>query len=291
VPVVEPAVGIDAGAAWSELLGRHGHGRVLATFRRGVYVEMEGEIDGDADDGTDDDRHRVVALTSIDVPPGPLHLRVDPLPRPAVGDVVTVAPATLDVAGVAVELDGLHPWRPRALDAALLRHHAAAARRTLGPFRSDLAGHSAVTSAVAALDGGDLSGVVVLLSGLGSGLTPAGDDVLAGLFVVLAAAGVDQGMLTEAAAGARTHAISRAFLRWAARGQAVEPVHLLLGALASSDRAGACAHQQAVLALGHTSGADLLLGLRLGLDALAAQNGRSANQMAFVGLPPGLCQR
>ena len=111
--------------------------------------------------------------------------------------------------------------------------------------------------------------MVAVLAGRGPGLTPAGDDVLAGLLLVLAIAGRDRAELERAAAAARTHAISRAFLLWAARGQSVAPVHHLLAALAGGDGVAAERHRSAVAALGQTSGADVLLGLRLGLGALA----------------------
>ncbi|MGH8994027.1 MAG: hypothetical protein ACRDZ7_21160, partial [Acidimicrobiia bacterium] len=50
----------------------------------------------------------------------------------------------------------------------------------------------------------------------------------------------------------------------------VGPVHDLLGALAAGDRPAAAAAMAGVASLGASSGADLLLGLRLGLAAAAA---------------------
>jgi hypothetical protein len=235
---------IDAGDAWFELDGTDRVGRVVASFRRAVYVDL-----GDA----------VLAIVSADAPPGPIHLRVGALARPAPGSRVSlVGPVPASAR-----------WRPPALDAALLRRGADAARRTItATATSGLTDHPALEVAESALGRGDLRAAVDALGGLGPGLTPAGDDVLGGLFVVLAAAGHEERELLEAAAGARTHAISRSFLTWAARGQAVEPVHLLLGALARTDPVAIERHREAVLALGHTSGADLLLGLCLGLGAL-----------------------
>ena len=217
----------------------------------------------------------MLALVSADAPPGPVHLRVHELPRPEPNAMVALTARTLAVGDVLVDLDGidgLRRWRPPTLDAALLRHARRRGTLRASPAAdgSDLAGHRrSPSTADRALRRGDLPAVVAALAGRGSGLTPAGDDVLGGLLVVLRTAGHDERALLDAVSGARTHAISRAFLAWAARGQAVEPVHLLLAALARGDRAAARRHQEAVLALGHTSGADLLLGLRLGLGALA----------------------
>ncbi len=252
---------VDAGQAWFELLGTRRRGRVLASFRRAVYVEL-----GDA----------VLVLVTADAPPGPVHLRLRELPRPEPNAMVALTERTLAVGDVHIDLDGRNGpdrprrWRPPPVDADLLRRGADAARRGLtGADGSDLAYHRVLSTADRALHRGDLPAVVAALAGRGTGLTPAGDDVLAGLLVVLATAGHDETMLRDAVSDARTHAISRAFLAWAARGQVVEPVHLLLAALSQRDHVAARRHQDAVLALGHTSGADLLLGLRLGLSALA----------------------
>jgi hypothetical protein len=103
------------------------------------------------------------------------------------------------------------------------------------------------------------------LAGLGPGLTPSGDDVLAGILLVASLTGrFSPSQLRAAADTDRTHDISRSFLRWAANGHSIEPVHDLLFAVA----AGRPTHQaeQAVAAIGATSGHDLLLGLRLALS-------------------------
>ena len=108
---------------------------------------------------------------------------------------------------------------------------------------------------------------VEALAGLGPGLTPAGDDVLAGVLLVARARGgpAAEPALVHAAAEARTNDVARAFLAWAARGQSIAPVHDLLTAAVTSDRAGATSALRRLLAVGHSSGADLAFGLRLGL--------------------------
>jgi hypothetical protein len=121
----------------------------------------------------------------------------------------------------------------------------------------------------AALAAGELTSVARHLGGRGHGLTPAGDDVLAGIVFVLAVAGWDHEDLAVAVADARTHPISLAFLEWAARGQAVEPVHDLLSALVIDDDDAVRRHQAQVASIGQTSGVDLLLGVRLGLTSLS----------------------
>jgi len=103
------------------------------------------------------------------------------------------------------------------------------------------------------------------LLGLGPGLTPSGDDCLAGALVALQAIGKAEaaGRLWDSlrgAAGGRTHAISRAHLAAAAAGEAHEALHLCIEQLFGEGDAqwhGALACLQGV---GHCSGWDGLAG-------------------------------
>ncbi|WP_052891079.1 DUF2877 domain-containing protein [Thermogemmatispora carboxidivorans] len=112
-----------------------------------------------------------------------------------------------------------------------------------------------------------------LLAGRGPGLTPSGDDLLVGW---LAAGwwlrGAEPGFLTTCAqlleaAGPRTHLLSRTWLSWAARGCFALPLLQLLESLAEEHEERLLAQAQAVLALGASSGYDLLCGLVLGLTS------------------------
>lgn len=132
-------------------------------------------------------------------------------------------------------------------------------------------------------------GQVVRLLGLGPGLTPSGDDVLAGLLLGLRAVGrhedrTGRALATEVLDGLwRTTALSGTLLRAAARGYAVPPVVDLLAALHGriddqlpppADRVARLVRE--VARTGHTSGADLLVGvraaLRVGAPALLAHS-------------------
>ena len=105
--------------------------------------------------------------------------------------------------------------------------------------------------------------------GLGPGLTPTGDDVIAGLLLAVhhlgeprepAMAALRAHVLT--AAPGRTNAVSAALLTHAARGDAAPQVIAVLDALATGcDLRGAV---RALLRLGHTSGADLAHGIAAG---------------------------
>ena len=113
---------------------------------------------------------------------------------------------------------------------------------------------------------GDLGGAADALAGAGPGLTPAGDDALAGILFARRALGCDADLLSIARS-ARTTTLSEAFLLWAARGQALACVHTLLEAAAGGDADGAGRLAATLASVGHSSGADFAWGLCLGLDA------------------------
>jgi hypothetical protein len=119
------------------------------------------------------------------------------------------------------------------------------------------------------LETGDLIEAAAHLAGLGPGLTPAGDDALAGLLFVrriLEGEQAESGLLSAAAA-ARTTEIAAAFLSWAAKGQALSPGHDLVGAAARGDRMACEAACASLARIGETSGADFVLGLTWALAA------------------------
>jgi hypothetical protein len=104
----------------------------------------------------------------------------------------------------------------------------------------------------------------VHLAGLGPGLTPAGDDFLAGamLWAWLAHPAPDAFCQWLAnAAAPRTTALSAAFLQAAARGECSVAWHELLNQLAAPEPGLSLAEALArVVSYGHTSGADTLAG-------------------------------
>jgi hypothetical protein len=244
-------VGGHAGA----VLAAGGAGAVVAPFRKAAWVRLPGGL---------------VALTSPAVPPGPLHVTLDGPLRPARGAAVVASAGRLEVAGAGVvELGGARPWAGALPDPGALRRGAgllveataaaaAASALAAAPY-AEPAGR-----ALELLRRGDLDGVVAALAGLGPGLTPAGDDALAGMLLVLRARnGPGAGPVLWAAAGrARTTALSLALLRCAADGQALAPAHRLLDAAARGDRAAALAAAGSVAEVGATSGADFCYGLR-----------------------------
>ncbi len=107
------------------------------------------------------------------------------------------------------------------------------------------------------------------LCGRGVGLTPAGDDMLAGW---MAAGWLVYGPLPwfldacqgiVAVAMQQTHVLSQAWLRCAAEGNVALPVVALLEALTREDAAQLERAARSVLAMGATSGRDLIRGMLL----------------------------
>ena len=101
------------------------------------------------------------------------------------------------------------------------------------------------------------------LAGLGPGLTPAGDDFLAGIMLWLWCAVPAPEALCRAIverAAPRTNRLSAAFLRSAAAGECGVAWHRLLRVLAPPPVGGLAVAVRAVLRHGHTSGADALAG-------------------------------
>jgi hypothetical protein len=119
------------------------------------------------------------------------------------------------------------------------------------------------------------------LIGLGQGLTPSGDDLVAGLLMARHIAAIAEparsasaeawaALVREAAAGA-TNRISECLLADASRGSSFAPLHALCSALAAAEEARAEAAALSLLALGQSSGWDLFAGLCAGLLAPAAR--------------------
>ena len=169
------------------------------------------------------------------------------------------------------------PPQPRGLGTAAPARLAAAVRwlttRVADPL--DAGGRDAVADLVAALAHGEQPHEPVgRLLGRGPGLTPTGDDVLAGALVTLTALGTPAAaplaQAVAAAPPAATTAVSAALLRHAVRGECIPELADLLDALggtrAETDPGAALARAAgALLAVGHCSGAGLLHGVLVGL--------------------------
>ncbi len=153
------------------------------------------------------------------------------------------------------------------------------------PYQQRAQKHVAALLAAHAI--GDLDGITThaaALVGLGPGLTPAGDDWLAGWLIGLRLRETFQPAdvklrLTDVAtavlhvAAGRTHALSLSLLRAAAAGEVNVWWHVLLSAIAASDVPAVGVAAAQVMKYGKTSGSDMLAGF---LSALALDSGSDA---------------
>jgi hypothetical protein len=104
-----------------------------------------------------------------------------------------------------------------------------------------------------------------VLIGLGPGLTPSGDDFIAGFLIALRALGRgpvadDLGGWAMRLARTQTGVISFAHLACAADGQGADALHRMLAVLSQPGRPNLAACLQDIADIGHTSGWDALAG-------------------------------
>ena len=221
-------------------------GRVAGVFRTGFYVTG--------------DRGAIFAVLGPGAWPGPLHLVTASLPvLPATGERVTVAGTVLAAGEIEIDFGSARLWDPVLPDG--LGFDPAVWAGAVPPVEPDLA--QVWDEAAAAVRSGDLALACRLLEGRGGGLTPTGDDVLAGVMLVAAADCSRRPALRQLARQARTSDLSRAFLEWAARGSSIQPAHAVLKAAASGDRTGLARAARPLSGVGASSGRALLAGLAL----------------------------
>jgi hypothetical protein len=256
--------------------------RVLAVFERACDLITD---DGD-----------VLALVTPQIGDGPLNIVVE-------GEVglftgvdaraaVTLEAERLRVGRLTVDLSEAAVWEPRPDWEALRTQSVTLASRLpllrdlclghasdsvllalLGAPRPNDAFNGAIfTTAQKAVEalragwGGDLARLqagTAELAGLGGGLTPAGDDFLAGMMLWAWLAHSAPGPLCCAivdAAAPRTTTLSAAFLRAAAQGECSVAWHRLLASLSGGMEGKTAAAVAEILDHGATSGADSLTG-------------------------------
>ena len=116
------------------------------------------------------------------------------------------------------------------------------------------------------------------LLGAGQGLTPSGDDVLCAVLLVLCGVGDPAPIALVGAAvqdrWSATTSLSASLLGAARQGYAVPEVAALVDCALRGDLAGAREALTSTLAIGHSSGQDLVAGLAGSLRVLAATNAR-----------------
>lgn len=255
-------------------------GRVLAAFRSALYVEVRTASEP-----------RVVALVTPEAVRLPNAVLVtapaaqSPLASVRVGDHAVVGGGTIVAGGLHVRVrrwwdpaPALGPTSRGQLERGVDGLRALVNR---SDRRHGLTGHRYPEALAAATAAGDLARAVDVaerIVGLGPGLTPSGDDMISGLLVALHATGAALdggeealwlagwlGAAVTADAETRTTTLAATLLDCAARGCASAEMAAVLHAVAGQEPLEPAVSR--LLAMGHTSGADLAWGLLAGCSS------------------------
>ena len=255
-----PLTALTIGAfAESALRTSAGPWRVVASFEKAAYVS----------DGSE-----VIIVASRQVPPGPLSVTID-ADRVFAHDgaALTYHEDHLELGPISVTLTSANRWTGLLPAPDQLSVQRATIVDALAPVaaRSALvvAPYSRPTNeALERLQHGDFDGIARSLVGLGPGFTPAGDDALAGMLVIAVACGrlAPGDWLIDPETAGRTNQMSLAFVRCAAAGQAIAPVHEVLVSGAAGEATACRAACAKLAAVGGTSGTDIAFGMWAGLQ-------------------------
>lgn len=269
-------------------------GRVLHVFNRSCnLINSNGSI---------------LSLVSTELGPGPFTITVEMTGSPDEGmpgiwqDIteysrVRISTEQIRLASVHVDLSKAEIWNPKPAWEDILPGNSAQVSEILNRL---LVSHSSSSIVINTLNHGQLSASAPKLmaagrelsaglqeneldqakvgakkmAGLGSGLTPAGDDFLLGFIYSLWSqwdskrAQVWATELVQVAIPFTTR-LSANWLKAAANGEAAEPWHRLVNAMIKNDPGKLDSAAARILAVGHSSGADALTGYAAGLTALS----------------------
>lgn len=275
---------LSARIAWD---GRR-FGRVHSVFRSAINLTMAGDLVTIVPDEAGGQPNGILVAA-------PLDFRTQGI-RPGMLVEIDEAHVRVLEADLVIRLEAARPWSAR-IPVADGRHWATRSPAVHAMARRDASASdtapataglmaipaapgrlSALRQAIARTDRRAAAIAARPLVGLGPGLTPSGDDALAGIEAALRALGHPAaGFLAMALDDVteRTTVVSTALLRHAARGEFTERIHLLLVALLGEDDTELPAAIARAIAWGATSGRDCLIGVIAGLDAAAAPHRRS----------------
>jgi hypothetical protein len=236
--------------------------RVLAAGRAATYLEAEGQV------------LAIVTAGGVRLPCAVMLAAGGPLPA---------ARSRLAVGRGAIYEDGrqlvvVRRWFDPRVRLAGVDERAVARLADVVRSRGNVDAmlpHDAVDRLATGLVNGDATGAVAPLVGRGTGLTPAGDDLVAGALASLRALGspaADQlGAAVRALAPAATTRLSAALLEAADVGGLLPEAAGVLRAVAGGGDVQTAADR--LVALGHTSGWHLAAGLLVGVTHAGAGPG------------------
>ncbi|MGE5128984.1 MAG: DUF2877 domain-containing protein [Sphingomonadaceae bacterium] len=244
-PRLSTADVLQIGERAREALARGGgFARPLAGFPDAPYLEADGEVIWVG--ARLPARHPRAVLTTA-APPRGVALRFVSLPEHG---WLPRLPALSGADGPRELLRGMRPRSPRGLPASRVQALAAAYLRD---------------------DPHEVFAATLPLLGVGSGFTPSGDDLAGAALFGRRWLAPEAPQWRETAeslareAGTRSHAVSAALFADLARGESFEPLHALGEALACGSEERARSAVQALTAIGHSSGCDMLAGLAIGM--------------------------
>lgn len=264
--------------AWRVLRSGNFSGRVVAVFERSLYFAV-----GEA----------FVCLGPSEIGDGALNVIADiAIAGVAAGMAVERAGSALRIGrDHSLSFHGMQVWQPPPWPHGWTGKSLANSYRALEAQSADT-GSAPSSGLIDATNGRLEQGVSALtdwvrratrpnqppvqrLLGLGPGLTPSGDDVIGGALLALHALGKQDvaaalAAAVEASWRGRTSDLSHAHLAAAGEGYGAAAVHDLLARLLSGDVHTLTDQVARVTAIGHSSGTDMLAGIRLVLRAYAA---------------------
>ncbi len=267
---------LGAGSALTQAIvaGPWRQALVLARFPSGLYLAAGAH-------------HEVLPVVTSDALMLPTAVRLSSAARELEwgvqpGDIVTVGRSEIRLPALHVRV--VREWRParvRAVpelaDPGLLSELADMLSGQLlsGPVRTSglMDQATAVCRAARSGDDAEVRRGTRRLLGAGPGLTPSGDDVLCAVLLVLCGAGDPTPIALLGSAvqdrWSATTSLSASLLGAARQGYAVPDVAALVECALRGDLAGAREALTSTLAIGHSSGQDLVAGLAGSLRVLA----------------------
>lgn len=256
------AIGWKAHAALARARGRVAS---IPGFDGSAYRHADGELVWLGGGGAMHPRAVVLDVAER----GVQYVRVDGVTpwRPAAQRIDVECATALRAASIALAADVVRIGVPRGF-AALL-----AGERLAFPLDQALPHVAALARGIDDDDAEGAAQAALPLLGLGPGLTPSGDDFVGAALFARRICGMTPAWHAAAqrliaAAQTRTHAIAATLFRDLAEGESYAPLHALAARLTSGVPALEAA--QALTAIGHSSGWDMLAGFIIGAAGRAA---------------------